>query len=828
MSHSGVPVPGLLVVLVAVLLWVLPAGNAYCLAEDAAAGPVAHLPAQPRGFDLTPYLQYWHDPNGATGFADVRQLLQRNRFKPLPSATPNLGFRAGTVWLHFQLLNPEKRSRSLLLELDFAVLDTVDLYCYGADQEPIFIPAGDHVQYASRPLKVRNFVFPLTLAAGQQLDCLFKVESSSTLVMPIKVYDQISYIEASQLNERLLGMMYGVALALMLYNLVQFVLTRVRLYLYFSLHVLGGVIYMTFMDGTLAELWIRLEVQDLGLPLAVALGGASAILFSCEFLELKASHPLLQRVAAALVALTLVLASLALLGSSRLAYMAITGYMLVLCCFLMLVGIRRLLDGFMPARSYLLGFGVVYLMVIWIVLNVFFLRSDVRLITYGMNMVWMFELMLLSIVISTRMRTLELRQSNISEQMRNLQHENQSRTDLFARVSHEIRTPMNGMLGLVELVQSTPLSKEQKRYINAIQSAGRGLLDVINDVLDFSRMEAGKMVLNNERFILRELLADACAIYEFEARRKGIELGCIIAPGTPLELTGDRVRIRQILLNTLSNALKHTECGYVHINVHITDQIHEDKLVIRFEVEDSGRGIAAEDQQQLFKSYSQIKHKHGGSASRDSTGLGLVICQQLVRLMGGDMGVKSELGAGSCFWFEIPLAVADDTAIAERPIMLDQLSDALPPDPIPQPAPTPLKSPALVTSAAAPRVLLVEDNEINQSVMLGFLAKMNIVPDLADNGRTAVEMVQQAAAYDLILMDCEMPVMDGYEAASRILRWQRSNALPLVPIVALSAHTMGRHREMAMAAGMVGYLSKPISYQLLYEKVTQYIDVPAS
>ena len=202
----------------------------------------------------------------------------------------------------------------------------------------------------------------------------------------------------------------------------------------------------------------------------------------------------------------------------------------------------------------------------------------------------------------------------------------------------------------------------------------------------------------------------------------------------------------------------------------------------------------------------------------------MLISQQIVELMGGEMGVQSELGRGSCFWFHLPLELPDNTQVAEAAIALD-LFDGVPltgHD-------AALDNPALAATsqrATRHRVLVVEDNEINQNVMVGFLRRLGIEPDLADNGRTAVEMVQQGRCYDLILMDCEMPVMDGYEAASRILKWQRATSQMLTPIVALSAHALDKHRDMAFNAGMVDYLAKPMTYRQLVDKMARYIDLP--
>ena len=786
---------------------------------------VVSIPLKADGLNLAPYLLYWRDKSAEASFETALEQVQRGSFKPLPQGAPNLGFKDGSFWFFLGLSNPFNYKRQLILEVDYAVLDNVEVFCYGPNQPPIYYPAGDHIQYDSRPLLVRNFVFPLTLDAFQTLECLVHLQTTTNVLLPLRLYDNFSYIERSHWVERMLGAMYGVAMALLLYNLIQYVLTKKRVFLYFCLHVLGGTAYMTFMDGTCARYWIDLDLQDVGVPLAICLGIGSAVLFSSEFLDVKQTHTIWYRVGSGIVYVIGLLAALSLFAPLKIAHMLAAIMTLVVCGYLLLIGVIRHLEGYKPARVYLLGFGSVFVMVIWIVLNIFLIRSDVRWITYGVNLAWMFELVVLSVVISIRIKSIEMEHVNMNEQMRQIKDESHTKTEFLAKMSHEIRTPMNGVLGLVELMQETPLNKDQKRYINAIQNAGRGLLDVINDVLDFSRMEAGKMQLSEAQFGLQDMLSDACSIYEFDARQKGLELGCIIAPGTPLQLIGDNVRIRQILLNTLSNALKYTDHGYVHINVHLTDHIHNDRLVIRFEVEDSGVGIASEDQNRLFQSYSQVNPDN--RSNRVSTGLGLAISQQLVQLMGGEMGVKSELGSGSCFWFDIPLELPDDVNVADRPIVLDMF-DGESVEHIAPAIEQPNERMRRAEDEGEFKILLVEDNEINQNVMVEFLKKMNVFPDLAENGRAAIEKVQgRQNHYDLILMDCEMPVMDGYEAATRILKWQKSKGLQATPIIALTAHAMEKHRELALESGMVDFLVKPISYTQLHSVLSRYLELKA-
>lgn len=787
--------------------------------------PLAILPSHLDGFDLTPYLDYWFDPAGQSSLETAKYHLQQGEFESLEHQSPNLGFARGHHWFHVQLQNTHSYRRSILLEVDYPILDQLEFFCFGPNQLPTYFPAGDHLQYDSRVVKVRNYVVPLQLEPLRKTECLIRARSESNVVFPLRAFDTLAYIEKSQRVDWVLGILYGIAIALLLYNTVLYLSTREALYLYFILHVVGGLGYTTVMDGTLANLWISLELQDIGLLVSICLSAGAGILFGLEYLEIRRSWPAANIVGTVLFMAMMGFSVLVLVTPLMLSHILSAVISLVVCIYLLVLGIKRWRDGYAPALFYVIGYGTVMVMVGWMCLNVLVLRADVRWITYGMSLAWLSELILLSLGLGYRIQLTRRERSVLSQQVQAAMKESHTKTEFMAKVSHEVRTPMNGIMGLVELLMGTELTRDQRRYLNAIKHAGNGLQEVINDVLDYSRIQAGKLVLVPTPFELENLLQDACSIYEFEARNKRIELGCFIAEGTPLQLVGDTTRIRQVLLNLLSNALKYTERGYVHINVQLTDQILAEQLVVRFEVEDSGVGISPQDQRKLFQNFSQI---HGASSSGASgSGLGLVISQQIVELMGGEMGVKSEFGRGSCFWFHLPLQLADNVRIADHAIALDLFDGAEPQSTAANvPAILPTGTATADPSPANTRILVVEDNEINQSVVLGFLHKLGLGTELADNGRTAVEMLQRGNRYDLILMDCEMPVMDGYEAASRILKWQRENGLTLTPIIALSAHALDRHRDLAMAAGMVDYLSKPMTFKQLVDKIGRYIDLP--
>jgi TMAO reductase system sensor TorS len=364
-----------------------------------------------------------------------------------------------------------------------------------------------------------------------------------------------------------------------------------------------------------------------------------------------------------------------------------------------------------------------------------------------------------------------------------------AKSEFLARMSHEIRTPMNGVMGMAELLQGTELSDRQRRLAQIITRSAEGLLEIINDILDFSKIEAGKLELETIEFGLREIIEETIEVLGVRARAKGLELKCVIESSVPAAVRGDPVRLRQVLVNLAGNAIKFTESGEVTVRVRSVDAGGQ----LRFEVTDTGIGISQDAQAQIFSAFSQADsfttRKYGG------TGLGLAICRQLVGLMGGEIGVHSTLNRGSTFWFEVRLEPAADPAATFTAASSLWSPDTRQDD---------------VAPGAGPLVLLVEDNAVNREVAVGMLENLGYRTESAANGMLALEAVSEAG-YAAVLMDCQMPVMDGLTATVEIRRREGRTGGPRVAIIALTANAMEGNRERCLAAGMDDFLSKPFT-----------------
>lgn len=734
---------------------------------------------------LGPVIRYWCDEDAQSDLAEAR-------YAPLtPLGKPQIafGYRDDACWFHFVLHNVAEQHARLLLLIDYALLDEVDLY--GPDQQHWSM--GDRNAYRQRPLLLRNFTVPLTLAPGEQAGYWLRVRTTSSMTVPLTVSTPLPFLEYHLKNDWLLGLFYGIGFGLFCYHLVLWLVARENIYRFYIVHVGASVGYLATLQGVTQRLWPDGYTTPDNFAYVIGyVSLLSATLFAREFLITSAWRRLdgwLKGLAWLLAGIMLLQIILPAGSVTRL----MAGMALLTMLSLLFAGCYSWLRGRAQARIFVLAWLVFLAMVGLLALNVYgvITRLPIIVTLFGMHIGIVLQQVLLSLGLAARITALKKESLLRDQVIARAQAENAAKGDFLARMSHEIRTPMNAVLALTELLGTTRLDARQQHYVSTISSAGENLLSVINDILDYSKISAGKLQLEQQHFNLGKLLDDCVTIMGAAAEQKQLTLELHKDSRLPDWLTGDPVRIKQILLNLLSNAIKFTEQGFVRLQVDV-DLLSNKQVRLHFQVQDTGIGMNQRQLQDLFGSFQQAdsstSRKYGG------TGLGLAISKQLVELMGGVIEVDTAPSKGTCFSFRIWLPRGEPTSEAAQ------------------------RDGAALSGL---RVLVVEDNAVNQMVIAAMLEQLNVRAQIVASGEEALAVLQQTPlCCDLILMDCEMPGMDGYQTTIHI---RNLNGLAAqLPVIALTAHALPEHRERCLAAGMDDHLAKPLSLERIEQTLGRW------
>jgi signal transduction histidine kinase/CheY-like chemotaxis protein len=931
---------------------------------------------------LTPYWDVLEDHEQRLTLADVTG-AEAAGFEPSNARTDslNFGLRRSAIWLRIDLRNASPQAVERLLEVSFTHLHSVEFYAPrpgGYDR----IVTGHSHPFAERPINHRNFVFPIRLAPESGGTYFLRVASGTSLDIPTKLWEPKSFNHQSMHEYIGQSLYFGMLLALGLYNFLLFASLRDRTYLYYVLFVSANALSLVAFSGMGFQfLWPDMpEWSKISSMIGFASTGFTLLLFQRRLLSTYDIVPWLDRVMRAFLALNI----LQMIGFFLLPYHLIIGAAITVdmanMVLALIVGVVCKLRGQRSARFFLLAFSCLVFTAVLTALRSYGVPGIPNFMAvYGMQIGSAVEMLLLSLALADRFnqvkrekesaqqqlvdtlkrsernleqrvleRTAELSRTNqeLREQERALEIAKQVAEDashmksaFLANMSHEIRTPMNAVIGMAYLALRTDLNGRQRDYVEKIHRAAVSLLGIIDDILDFSKIEAGKLTIDTTDFSLHDVLGHVSTVTSQRAADKKLGYVFDIAEDVPVHLKGDPLRLGQVLVNLISNAIKFTHSGQVQLSCRVK-AIDDAGVDLLFEVEDTGIGLTLEQQSRLFQAFSQADtsttRKYGG------TGLGLAISRRLVEMMGGSIGLRSEPGTGSVFAFTarfgfgaltsaalpgLPermrasrVLVVDDNPAAREIICglvesfglrvdsedngLDALAAIHDADTDTDPgqaydlvladlgmpgmnglhlaeaiahgglrrtpkvilitafgrdevmrqvehAPlaavlfkpidqsllhdtfvralagdAPVRAPGLhgrsLPRFDGCRVLLVEDNEVNQQIAREMLSITGIQVDIAGNGRIALERIFGAGpgSYDLVLMDIQMPEMGGHAAARRIRMDERFTQLP---IVAMTAHASAEEREACIKSGMQDHITKPIDPDVFYSTLNRWL-----
>ena len=834
------------------------------------------------------------------------------------------------LWYRFSVTNRSEETRWVL---DFSELlfDEIEVF-YTEKGSWKSYNTGLKYPFDSRPIESLYYAFPLEIATGETQDIFFRINTMhQPLVFPV-LYKDNHYVHYASINSGLsllnLGFLTGILVFTSVIILSSGENKRLMIFALVILSVMSNTIYSSGLFFSVLPDFYEFHRSLYNYILCMT--NIAFLLFCRELWVLSERRPMHDKILKGYMSVFVLAFVLnAWLGPERLIQFMALGSLITMI-ILFITGLDALRDKLPSAKLYLIGLLFFLIPTIYNVFSSFGLVEYSLWSRHGHELGTLFLGFFLSLVVGKQIYATKKSHDDLVNKNKIIKTRDQLKSEFLAAMSHEIRTPINGVLGMAQLLQQTKQNDTQVQYTDIIINSGKTLLAVINDILDLSKVEAGKLVLVEEDVDLSQMVVYASALFYSTLNKRNLRYIYEVSEDAPIYLLADSTRLQQLITNLLNNASKFTSEGSVAFYIEKRKDLTEDSVLMRFSVIDTGCGISQEMQEDIFKPYTQ--EQHSSARSYDSTGLGLAICKRFVEHMGGSIHVKSTLGEGSHFWFDIPIKInvekqqryesecreligkriflanmptqhAESTALHFRYWQMDvsicsfkNLSTehfkdqdialvlyrrgGLDMESIIESAMqydtkliillTPgsdefflkkehrdyvqlLQVPLSVStlqkaiygmlirgetkrktestrvednSLAGTRVMVAEDNVVNQKVVFAMLEKLGCTVTLFDNGQTASEAFFLAADdVDLIIMDCEMPVMDGYTATQAIRQFEVKQARQqTIPIIALTAHALPVNQIRCLDVGMTTVLTKPIDFDELKSTLTEALE----
>jgi signal transduction histidine kinase/DNA-binding response OmpR family regulator len=807
--------------------------------------PVVITPEQ-GSYSLAKHLELLEDPAGNLTITDLVSGQAETRFTPSTAATPSFGFTTSAVWTRFTVKNSLPHSVEYFLEVKYPLLDQIDLYTPTGTGAFTVLKAGDRFPFKQRAIQHKNNIFPVRLVPGEQKTLYLRCETTSSLNLPLMLHSPACLAGEISLEQTLLGIYYGILLVMMIYNFFIYLGLKDSTYLYYVLFVFTYMLFQLSVNGMAFQYFWPTQIwwANNCTPLFIFLSYIFATQFTRNILDTAKNIPRIDTILRAGLVLSVIGAVLTLFVGYHLSIRLATLMSLTVVA-LIVAGFICMIKGYRPARYYFLAWSVSMLGVTVYALKTFGILPHIFITHWGIQLGSAWEVILLSMGLADRFqlmkqdkeqmqtvyaRQLEEAHGELEKSFRDLEEfknslevlveertadlsrvnedlareatdrqkaearaeaASKAKSQFLASMSHEIRTPMNAILGMTNMAAKLAETAKLQQYLAIIQDSGKALLALINDILDFSKIEAGRLDLECANFDLRETMESLADLFAKQAADKGLELLLSVRGDSPCAVIGDALRLRQILINLVNNAIKFTAQGEVAITAHCEKQ-SADQAVLHFSVRDTGSGINHDQIRQLFSEYTQAN----SSTSRlyGGTGLGLAISKQLVTLMGGEISAESEPGKGSTFHFTIRVQL--------QPLEKQQ----------------PLTLPASVAGA---RVLVATGHPALRETLLEMLSGFGCKAEalsLPEQKGSTLPMALLSGDHALLVLDSSLAGLD----LPLFLKERHANQpnTPAIPVIILTPLDTETAPENIKGCPGVILLNKPIKQSYLYEAIS--------
>lgn len=792
--------------------------------RESGSVPVVSLPADGKTIALSPYTLYYWQTSKKADPVQTRQMILEHPFEEDLGLRrfrdhrerPGFGFKKDVLWLRIALVNPHQSDLEYVLEYDYPGLDDLRVWQFAAGKPVYEWDLGMKKKFGERPLAVRDFSLPVNLKPGEPNVFVLRVESRMNIRAPVRITGTNAFSSRVVAEYALLFFLIGTILSVVLYNGVLWFSLRDSVYSnYFLFGVLLALFLATQHGLAFQFLWpYAPEFAVYAKFLVFDLVFVYMLRFCRAYLELNKRSPLWDRILKTQIFLMAIPVVLVMAGFFQGAAQAHTLIFLLIVVSEIWAGISVLRRGFRPAGYFLLAEGGLLVGAVLFLLYVNGLVGfDHILFEYGVYLGIVSQMTLLSFGLAYRLR-LDREDKVLAETRRRAQ------SDFYSRLGHEIRNPLNVILGLAEALEVRLKDEETARLVRQLAGSGRALRGIVDDLLDLARVESGKITLVAGRFSVPVFFEDLCQQYGELARRKGLEFRSHLSrpDAMPERLAGDSLKMRQVLANLLDNAIKYTDQGSVGFSSRLIagasahppgekdknnpGSARPENCLLEFQISDTGAGMTSLEQEHIFDAFDRAGHSN---SAIKGTGLGLAISRELTRFLGGDLRLVSAPGKGTSFtaWFPVEIPATSGKA----------------------PRPEPERSPSPPSEKALPgaRVLLADDDDGNRLLARTWFRHWGANLVTVGDGRKALEKFTRGE-WDLVLLDLNMPEMDGWQALKRIREWEQNKGRFHTPVIAVTGHVAEQDRRETREAGFDDHLAKPVEWGKLPGKIRHWID----